>query len=86
MSLVIYEVCKRKPEKRTHYSIEVFLNHEDAKEHLRHLNKITRIRLARQYRKLSGVTPQSKDFQKAQQIEDEICKGTYQIIERRVET
>ena len=77
MSLVIYEVCKIKPEKRTHYGIEVFLNKEDAVKHLRSLNRMDRIRLARQYR---------KDYFEAQRIENEICTGAYKIIERIVET
>ena len=86
MSLVIYEVCKIKPEKRTHYGIEVFLNKEDAVKHLRSLNRMDRIRLARQYRKLSGTTRNSQDYFEAQRIENEICTGAYKIIERIVET
>jgi len=86
MSLVIYEVCKIKPEQRTHYGIEVFLNREDARNHLRGLNKMARKRLLKQYRKLSGTSRNSKDFYEAQRIENLLETGTYRIIERRVET
>lgn len=86
MSLVIYEVCKIKPEKRTHYGIEVFLNHKEAKKHLQGLNRMARRRLLRQYHQLSGTTRYSRDYFEAQRIENEIDTGTYQIIERIVET
>ncbi len=86
MSLVIYEVCKTKPEKRTHYGIEVFLNHEDAKKHLRELNDISNRRLFRAYHKLSGTGRNSKDYFEAQRIQHEITTGVWTIIERIVET
>jgi len=86
MSLVIYEVCKKEPEQRTHYGIEIFLNKEEAKKHLRELNDISNRRLFSQYHKLSGIGKNSKDYFEAQRIQHKITEGTWQIIERRVET
>tara|TARA_B100000575_G_C22998080_1_gene575219 strand:+ start:787 stop:1017 length:231 start_codon:yes stop_codon:yes gene_type:complete len=76
MSLVIYEVCKKEPKQRTHYGIEVFLNHEAAKKHLRELNAISNNRLFRQYHKLSGTGRNSKDYFEAQRIQHKITEGT----------